>query len=131
MTANSCTEWYKLGARHDGTYTIYPDDQGGFKVTCDMMSSGGGWTIFQRRLDGSVDFYRGWDEYSNGFGDTNSEIWLGLHQIHRLTQSERQTLRIDMEDFDNNSAYAQYEIFSVGSEEEKFKLTVDRYSGMC
>lgn len=28
-------------------------------------------------MDGSEDFYRGWDDYVNGFGSGTGEFWLG------------------------------------------------------
>jgi len=33
--------------------------------------------VFQRRRDGTVDFYRTWTEYSEGFGYPGGEFWLG------------------------------------------------------
>ena len=51
-----------------------------------MDTDDGGWTVFQRRMDGSVDFYLNWIDYENGFGDLNGKFWLGLSKIHRLTQ---------------------------------------------
>ncbi|XP_060599475.1 uncharacterized protein LOC132753084 [Ruditapes philippinarum] len=47
-------------------------------VNCDMDTDGGGWTIFHRRMDGSVDFYRNFTEYENGFGNVDGELWLGM-----------------------------------------------------
>ena len=64
---------------------------------CDQKTAGGGWTVFQKRLDDSVDFYRGWDDYKRGFGNLNGEFWLGLDKIHRLTK-QRSRLRVDLED---------------------------------
>ena len=33
--------------------------------------------VFQRRINGKVDFYLNWDSYVNGFGNKNGEFWLG------------------------------------------------------
>lgn len=34
--------------------------------------------VFQRREDGSVNFFRGWEAYRDGFGKLTGEHWLGV-----------------------------------------------------
>ena len=94
-----------------------------------METDGGGWTVFQRRQDGSVDFYRNWTDYEDGFGNLNGEFWLGLGKINRLTKEQSNTLRVDLGDFDGNTSYAQYTTFSVGNSTTEYNLTVGGYSG--
>ena len=60
----NCSEIYKsAGKPTDGVYTIKPDNLPAFDVFCDQTAEDGGWTVFQKRLDGSVDFYRYWNDY--------------------------------------------------------------------
>lgn len=125
----NCAELYKSGETISGVYTIDPDGSGTFDVYCDQKTAGGGWTVFQKRLDGSVDFYRGWKEYNNGFGNQNGEFWLGLDKIHRLTISNRYKLRVDLEDTERDIRYAEYDLFAVASESTGYQLILGSYSG--
>ncbi|XP_066020537.1 microfibril-associated glycoprotein 4-like [Pocillopora verrucosa] len=126
----NCAEIYKsAGKPIDGVYTIKPDNLPAFDVFCDQTTAGGGWAVFQKRLNGSVDFYRYWNDYKHGFGDLKSEFWLGLDKIHRLTSDNNSMLRVDLEDFEGNTRYAEYNMFGVMSEKDKYKLLLGSYSG--
>ncbi|XP_063438778.1 fibrinogen-like protein A [Mytilus trossulus] len=111
-----------------GVYTICPSDKK-FDVYCDMDTAGFGWTVFQSRMDGTVDFYRGWCDYETGFGNLKSEFWLGNDFINVLTSSGNYKLYIHLEDFDGNSSYAVYSKFSVGDANTKYTLNIGGYSG--
>ncbi|XP_046580466.1 microfibril-associated glycoprotein 4-like [Haliotis rubra] len=114
----------------NGIYIVNPNDgQGPITVYCDMTTDGGGWTVFQRREDGTVDFYQNWAEYKSGFGSLGSEFWLGNDILNRLTSAKPSQLRIDMRDKNQASGYAKYSSFSVGPESNNYKLTVSGYSG--
>ena len=106
-----------------------PDGKGSFTVYCDMRTDGGGWTVFQRRQDGSVDFYRGWNDYKSGFGQLTAEFWLGNDKIHRLTASRSSSLRVELEDWNGVRVYAKYGRFSIGNEQAQYRLEVSSYSG--
>ena len=111
-----------------GIYYINPDGSP-IQVLCDMTTNGGGWTVFQRRLDGSVDFFQGWESYKNGFGNLSGEFWLGNDNLHRLTASDDVMLRVDLEDFDGNITYAEYTTFQVADEADKYRITIGGYNG--
>ena len=106
-----------------------PDGRGSFDVYCDMRTDGGGWTVFQRRQDGSVDFYRGWNDYKSGFGQLTGEFWLGNDKIHRLTSARASSLRVELEDWNGVRVYAKYGTFNVGDEQAQYRLEVGSYSG--
>ena len=125
---SNCQDALTQGQTTSGVYTIQPDSQPSFQAYCDMETDGGGWTVFQRRMDGSVNFYRYWTDYQQGFGSLTGEFWLGLDKIHRLTSTGTQ-LRVDLQDFYGSSVYAQYTNFSVGDSASKYILTVSGYSG--
>ena len=127
-----CRDAYEQGLTQSGVYTIQPDSEPAFQAYCDMTTDGGGWTVFQRRQDGSQDFYLYWTDYENGFGNFSNEFWLGLAQMHRLTASTARTeLRVDLVDFSNDARHAQYTDFGIGnaSSNRMYVLTVANYSG--
>ncbi|XP_063059733.1 microfibril-associated glycoprotein 4-like [Engraulis encrasicolus] len=114
--------------KRSGIYNIFPGGPAApLQVYCDMTRDGGGWTVFQRRKDGSVNFYRRWDLYKQGFGDIKTEFWLGLDSIALLTMRKKNELRVDMEDWDDNEAYAQYSSFSVDPEMLDYTLHLGPY----
>ena len=106
-----------------------PDGKGSFNVYCDMHTDGGGWTVFQRRQDGSVDFYRGWNDCKSAFGQLTAEFWLGNDKIHRMTAAGPRSLRVEVEDWNGVRAYAKYGKFKIGGEQAKYRLEVGSYSG--
>ncbi|XP_020803843.1 ficolin-2-like isoform X4 [Drosophila serrata] len=93
-----------------------------FEVACDQRNHGGGWTIVLRRNDGSEDFYRGWEDYKQGFGQLGNEFFLGLDRIHAMTASEPQELLVLLEDHEGVKAYELYDDFRVGSEGSNYTL---------
>ena len=118
----------KLVIRKAVSIPSTPTTQVPSMCTVTKQQTGGGWVVFQKRLDGSVDFYRGWDDYKRGFGNLNGEFWLGLDKIHRLTK-ERSRLHVDLEETTGKTAYAEYDFFGVASERSKYKLSLGTYSG--
>ncbi|MBN3286282.1 ANGP1 protein, partial [Polyodon spathula] len=129
-TFRDCAEVYKAGLNVSGVYTVQISNATEpTKVFCDMNTSGGGWTVFQRRVNGSVDFQRTWREYKGGFGDPSGEHWLGNEAVYLLTSQASYSLRIELKDWEGNHPYSQYERFQLGSEKQHYRLFLKGYSG--
>ncbi|XP_062550437.1 ficolin-1-like [Armigeres subalbatus] len=113
-----------------GVYNIQIGPQETKRIFCDQEYNGGGWAVIQRRFDGSVNFFRGWEEYKRGFGNMNDgEFWLGLDIIHQLTYSGHNELMVLLEDFEGNSTNAKLDKFEIAAQQEGYKATVAGMSG--
>nr|XP_035948960.1 angiopoietin-1 isoform X3 [Halichoerus grypus] len=125
-----CADVYQAGFNKSGIYTIYinnmPEPK---KVFCNMDLNGGGWTVIQRREDGSLDFQRGWKEYKMGFGNPSGEYWLGNEFIFAITSQRQYTLRIELMDWEGNRAYSQYDRFHIGNEKQNYRLYLKGHTG--
>merc|ERR1712024_233160 len=114
----------EINSKQSGVHTIYPGGPVQAQVYCD-----GKWTVIQRRMDGSVNFYRPWASYKAGFGKASGEYWLGLENMHLLTNKKKYELRVDMEDFAGKKKTELYSTFAVGSEATGYKLHVAGFQG--
>ncbi|XP_062873477.1 tenascin isoform X2 [Trichomycterus rosablanca] len=125
-----CSQALLNGDTTSGLYTIYlrGDESQPLQVYCDMTTDGGGWLVFVRRQSGKVDFFRNWRNYTAGFGDMNDEFWLGLTNLHKITSLGQYELRVDLKDKEE-SAFAQYDKFSVSEPRSRYKVHVGGYSG--
>ena len=99
-----------------------------FTVYCNMENNGGGWTVIQQRVDNSTNFYRKWEDYSEGFGNFETNFWLGLDKIHCLTQTEQCKLLVTISSFDGETVNSQYSHFKVGDKNSGYKLNVQGYN---
>ncbi|XP_074660062.1 fibrinogen-like protein 1 [Tubulanus polymorphus] len=127
--AEDCAELYNHGVIKSGVYPLRILGGDIVVAYCDMNTAGGGWTVLQRRVDGSVNFTRNWDEYARGFGNPNHEYWLGNIHVNRMTTRRNYTLRIDLTDWDDITGYAEYTLFKLGGERQSFQLSIGGYTG--
>ena len=94
-----------------------------------MDTEGGKWTVIQRRINGSVDFYLNWTDYVSGFGNLDGEFWYGLENIHSLTTNDDVELRIELGYGDTPSVIWTYQLFNVGGADTNYKLTIGEGQG--
>ncbi|KAI8515366.1 hypothetical protein Bbelb_061790 [Branchiostoma belcheri] len=128
-TLKDCDELFKAGYGSSGVYTIQPvASRDPFQVYCEMTGRAG-WTVIQKRFDGSVNFGQDWEGYKNGFGDLGGEFWLGNDKIYQITNVRSYRLKIDLENWSSETVFAEYATFYVEDEAAKYRLQVGAYSG--
>lgn len=101
-------------------------------VCCDMETDGGGWIVFQHRVDGSTDFKQNWNMYKQGFGSLcHKDFWLGFNKITRFMNVPNQ-LRIDLVAYKrhkNIKGHGKYNNFHISNESSYYKLNVSGFTG--
>ncbi|XP_041648282.1 angiopoietin-related protein 4-like [Cheilinus undulatus] len=117
--ATDCHNLFLKGQRASGIYTIQPEGSQPFNVFCEMTSEGG-WTVVQKRLDGSQNFNQLWENYKSGFGNLNGEFWLGLENIHSLSKQGQYILQVEVSD--GSELQTSHYGFKLDGEEKMFTL---------
>ncbi|XP_053712995.1 fibrinogen gamma chain [Synchiropus splendidus] len=135
-TGTDCQDVANKGATVSGLYLVKPERAPNqFLVYCEIDQFGRGFTVIQRRRDGSLDFNKNWIQYKEGFGhlspDDTTEFWLGNEKIHQLTVGSTipSVLRIELVDWEGNKRTADYNMFRVGPEVDKYRLTYGYFMG--
>ncbi|XP_072899242.1 fibrinogen gamma chain [Hemitrygon akajei] len=136
ITGRDCQDIADQGERTNGLYYVKPlRARRQFLVYCEIDATGRGWTVLQRRVDGSVNFAQNWIPYKEGFGylspDDSTEYWLGNEKIHFLTTQSGgpYLLEVVLKDWSNERRTAQYMDFKVGTEEDKYRLRYSYFEG--
>ena len=110
-----------------GVYSIIVTGQPRKLVWCDMDTDGGGWTVFLKRQDGSVEFQQDRATYKEGFGDVTGEYWLGLDTLHAITAAKVYEIRADVTDWENDAAYSLHSSFLVDDDSEEYKVHIGSF----
>ncbi|XP_005078653.1 angiopoietin-related protein 6 [Mesocricetus auratus] len=123
-----CAEAHGAGHRQSGVYELRLGRRV-VPVWCEQQQEGGGWTVIQRRQDGSVNFFTNWQHYKAGFGRPDGEYWLGLEPVHQVTSRGDHELLILLEDWGGRGARAHYDSFSLEPESDHYRLRLGQYHG--
>ncbi|XP_023031115.1 fibrinogen-like protein 1 [Drosophila willistoni] len=91
-------------------------------AVCEGNIEGGGWIVIHKRFDGSVNFRRNWSEYRNGFGHMDGEFFIGLENLHRITNSKTYELYVQLGYYDGRILFASYDNFKIGDEGKNYRL---------
>nr|CAH7727388.1 unnamed protein product [Callosobruchus chinensis] len=118
-----------------GVYIFEKDSLGDGSLSykkryCDIQNDGL-WTVIQRRdyYDTQHNFNATWEDYKQGFGDLSTDFWMGNDFLHRLSTRYDLLVRIELEDFEKNHVWAEYETFRILDEKQNYTLVINGYTG--
>ncbi|XP_051858588.1 ficolin-2-like isoform X2 [Drosophila albomicans] len=100
-----------------------------FDVLCDSQLAGPGWIVIQQRVGGNESFFRDWATYRKGFGSFESDFFLGLEKLHRITSLQRFELYTHLVDEDDNTYNARYDGFKISDEDNGYALNLGKFNG--
>ncbi|XP_010899503.2 angiopoietin-related protein 6 isoform X2 [Esox lucius] len=125
-----CKQALDSGETTSGIYLLRPLSANRLlQAWCEQTMAQGGWTVIQRRQDGSVNFFRTWEQYKQGFGNLDGEYWLGLEHLYWLTRQASYKLHVAMEDWQGRHVFAEYNSFRLEPENDWYRLRLGEYQG--
>uniref|UniRef100_G3P5X8 Fibrinogen C-terminal domain-containing protein n=1 Tax=Gasterosteus aculeatus TaxID=69293 RepID=G3P5X8_GASAC len=125
-----CQHVLESGETTSGIYLLRPQSANRLlQAWCEQSRAEGGWTVIQRRQDGSVNFFRTWEQYKQGFGNLDGEYWLGLEHLYWLTKQAQYKLRVALEDWQGRQVFAEYDSFHLEPESDWYRLRLGQYHG--
>ena len=84
--------------------------------------------IQRRATPFSLSFERNWVEYENGFGNPDSEFWLGNKVIHELSKRQVE-VQIVLKSRSNLTGPAKYSRFKVHGRNDNYRLEISGFVG--
>ncbi|XP_037834460.1 angiopoietin-related protein 6 isoform X2 [Kryptolebias marmoratus] len=125
-----CQHVLDSGETTSGIYLLRPLNTNLLlQAWCEQSRDLGGWTVIQRRQDGSVNFFRTWEQYKQGFGNLNGEYWLGLEHLYWVTKQAKYKLLVALEDWQGRHVFAEYDSFHLEPESDWYRLRLGQYHG--
>ncbi|KAL5020514.1 hypothetical protein ScPMuIL_003406 [Solemya velum] len=139
--ASDCFDIYGLGYRDNGVYLVRLGNTD-VRIKCNLKETPRnwnmdnrlehlkGWVVVQNRRTAS-DFNRSWEKYKRGFGDLESDFWLGNEIVYQLVKKSTGSVYLFVRFYGYDYYYYyRYLAREVEMENEKalYKIRVSNWS---
>ncbi|XP_060660863.1 fibrinogen-like protein 1 isoform X2 [Drosophila nasuta] len=114
---------------YSGVHQLNVSGIGLFNVLCDSQLAGPGWIVIQQRVGGNESFNRDWATFRKGFGVPESDFFLGLEKIHRITSLQRFELYIHMVAKNGSTYNFRFDDFKIYDEDNGYELSLGKFNG--